>query len=254
MAKNRKYLWGLMGFFVGLCSCAGSEEGARYEQIYRSDWGGGIDSRLVIQAPQGAISIVENPVQHRSMLKVVVHRSDDFSGVANGTPRGEIAFAKIFRYSLGKTYDVNWSTLIPDDYKFDSLQPELFSQILQGKNAGLGSPPFSIRFVDGKYEVEIRNARDAKANVFTFGNPQADKGRLVRWRLLYRPDSTGRDAVTDLYMNDIKVVHCSGCGNAYENDNDAYFKIGIYKWWWKTRPSDVNARSLYFGDVDVKGY
>ncbi|MCW5140495.1 polysaccharide lyase [Burkholderia cenocepacia] len=44
----------------------------------------------------------------------------------------------------------------------------------------------------------------------------------------------------------------TGVPNAFPNDHQAYFKLGLYKWWWKTRPSDVTERTLYYGDIEMK--
>ena len=49
------------------------------------------------------------------------------------------------------------------------------------------------------------------------------------------------------------VVHAVGRPNAYPGDQKAYLKIGIYKWWWLTRPSDVTQRTMYYGDVEISG-
>lgn len=223
-----------------------------YETLYSSTWARGIDPRLTVQAPRNAISIVESPVFHEPVMRVSIHQYDDFHSVANGTPRGEIAFNRIFRFEPNQLYQISWSTATPQSYQFDSLQPELFTQILQGPEGGLGPPPFSIRFVNERYQVEIRNAAKAAPRIFVFGNPSADRGKAIHWVLRYRPDHTGENAVTDLSMNGVTVVHCEGCGNAYANDPGAYLKMGVYKWWWQSRPSKVSDRTLFFGNVEVK--
>ncbi|WP_084168358.1 heparin lyase I family protein [Paraburkholderia acidipaludis] len=233
--------------------CSGpSKDAGIGEYIFRSSWKSGIDERVVVQAPPGAISVVQGHNSDKSLVRVSVRRSDNFNGVANGTPRAELAFAKIFHFIPGITYEVAWSTGIPENYQFDSRQPELFTQILQGPKGGLGSPPFSIRFVNGRYQVEIRDARDDPAHIFVFGNPASDRGKMINWRLIYKADHSGVNSITELYMNGTRVVNCPGCGNAYKGDADSYLKIGIYKWWWKSRPTDVEDRTLYFGNVEVR--
>ncbi|CAD6522429.1 hypothetical protein LMG27952_01471 [Paraburkholderia hiiakae] len=225
-----------------------------YEKLYSSTWAQGIDPRLAIQAPRDAISIVESPVFREPVMRVSINRSDDFHSVANGTPRGEIAFNRIFHFEPDQLYQITWSTATPESYQFDSRQPELFTQILQGPEGGLGPPPFSIRFVNERYQVEIRNAAKAAPHIFVFGNPSADRGKAIRWILRYRPDHAGENAVTDLSMNGVSVVHCEGCGNAYANDRGAYLKMGVYKWWWQSMSSDVSVRTLFFGSVEVNRF
>ncbi len=75
---------------------------------------------------------------------------------------------------------------------------------------------------------------------------------MINWRLIYKADHSGVNSITELYMNGTRVVNCPGCGNAYKGDADSYLKIGIYKWWWKSRPTDVEDRTLYFGNVEVR--
>lgn len=139
--------------------------------------------------------------------------------------------------------------MIPNDYQLDSLQPEIITQLHQGGNAG--SPPFSLILASGKYQVDIRGDVRQSGRTFTFGMPAADEGRVVTWILRYRPDDKGADARTDLYKDGVLVVHSAGYPNAYPGDDNGYFKLGLYKWWWKTRPSDVSDRTMYYGDVEI---
>lgn len=223
----------------------------QFELLYQERWKDGIGPDLTVQAPKNGISVIENGAFGGEVLKALVRRADDFTHVANGTPRAEVSFARAFAFAPGFLYEVRWSTMTPENYAFDSQQPELFSQILQGPSGGIGPPPFSIRFVDERYQVEIRNAANVKPQIFVFGNPAADRGKVIKWTLQYVPDQTGKDSITNLYMNGVQVVRCDHCGNAYAYDQDAYLKLGLYKWWWQSRPSDVFERTLFFGDVQV---
>jgi len=100
--------------------------------------------------------------------------------------------------------------------------------------------------------VGVRGAPGTPSQSFAFGDPAADRGQPVWWVLRYRPDGSGADALTELYRNGKRVVHVAGVPNAYPDDRDAYFKLGLYKWWWKTRPSDVTERTMYYGDIEMK--
>ncbi|WP_175884030.1 heparin lyase I family protein [Burkholderia sp. BCC0044] len=226
----------------------GLPEGTHF---YRSDWARGIDSRLRLQVPApqniatGGISGIRGP-----LLRVMMRRSQNFSGVASGTPRSEVSFFPVFRFVNGRDYEVRWSTVIPADYRFDARQPELIAQLHQGSNDG--SPPFALLLNAGTYEVDVRGAPGTPSRSFAFGDPSADRGRLVRWVLRYRPDDRGIDALTEVFRNGERVVHATGVPNAFPNERQAYFKIGLYKWWWKTRPSDVTDRTMYYGDVEME--
>ncbi|RKU03962.1 hypothetical protein C7H84_06820 [Burkholderia sp. Nafp2/4-1b] len=58
--------------------------------------------------------------------------------------------------------------------------------------------------------------------------------------------------MTEVFRNDERVVHAAGVPNAFPNDRHAYFKLGLYKWWWKTRASDAAERTMYYGDIEMK--
>lgn len=219
--------------------------------VYRSDWARGIDPRLRLQepAPQN-IATAEIPGIRGTLLKVTMSRSQNFSDVASGTPRSEVSFFPVFRFVNGRDYEVRWSTVIPADYRFDARQPELVAQLHQGSSDG--SPLFALLLNNGKYEVDVRGAPGTPSRSFAFGDPAADRGQAVRWVLRYRPDDRGSDALTDVFRNGERVVHVAGIPNAFPDDRHAYFKLGLYKWWWKTRPSDVTERTMYYGDIEMK--
>ncbi|VWC80990.1 hypothetical protein BLA50215_01240 [Burkholderia lata] len=220
-------------------------------RFYRSDWARGVDPRLGLQEPTPQnVTTGELPGIHGALLKVTMRRSQDFTGVASGTPRSEVSFSPVFRFVNGRDYEVRWSTVIPADYRFDSRQPELVAQLHQGGSDG--SPPFALLLNNGKYEVDVRGAPGTPSQSFAFGDPSADRGQPVSWVLRYRPDDRGGDALTDVFRNGERVVHVTGVPNAFPNDRQAYFKLGLYKWWWTTRPSDVIERTMYYGDIEMK--
>lgn len=223
-----------------------------YNVIYQSAWRNGIDPRLVIQAPRSnSISTITLPEFNGVALEASMLRSDDFTHVANGTPRVEVSFTNLAHFAVGNEYQVRWSTMIPSDYQLDSQQPEIITQLHQ--SGSQGSPPFALMLAGQQYQVDVRGGIGTPSRSFEFGTPAADEGKVVTWLLSYRPDDTGASAVTDLYKNGVLVVHAVGYPNAYPGDQNAYLKIGIYKWWWLTRPSDVTERTMYYGDVEISG-
>ncbi|MCA3823753.1 MAG: hypothetical protein IOB05_11790, partial [Burkholderia sp.] len=75
--------------------------------FYRSDWARGIDPRVGLQEPAPHnITTGELPRIHGTLLKVTMNRSQDFSGVASGTPRSEVSFSPVFRFVNGHDYEV----------------------------------------------------------------------------------------------------------------------------------------------------
>ncbi|WP_144148440.1 heparin lyase I family protein [Paraburkholderia sp. BCC1884] len=239
---------------LAVTACSNSslarQDGGHYTILYRSAWHAGIDPRLTIQAPRpDAIATVAMPQFHGVALKATMRRADDFTHVANGTPRAEVVFARDAHFAVGKDYEVRWSTMIPPAYRLDSQQPEIITQLHQ--SGFTGSPPFALMLSGGHYQVDVRGGAGTPSQSYTFGTPAADAGRVVTWRLHYRPDDQGTRALTDLYKDGVRVVHSMGRPNAYPGDQNAYLKIGIYKWWWQTRPSDVDERTMYYGDVEI---
>jgi hypothetical protein len=176
---------------------------------------------------------------------VFIRQQDDYSHVANGVPRAEISFAARFTFQAGREYRLQWSTCLPPDFRFDSKQPEGIGQIHEG--APQGSPPWGMILSGNRYQVQLRDGNRTQTR--DIGSAEPDRGRWVQWTLHYRPDSTGANAITELTKDGALVLAANGIPNAYPNDSRAYFKIGIYKWWWKERPSDVSERTVFFGDI-----
>lgn len=239
--------------FSANAAFADTTSGEGFATVYETSWAAGIDPRLQLQEPNAdAISVLPMPEFGGIALKTEMNRSDDFSRVANGAPRVEVAFTPVMRFSVGGDYEVNWSTMIPAMYPLDSQQSEIISQIHQS-DSDLGSPPFALMLTGNRYEVDVRgDVKNAPAKIVFFGAPLSDEGHVVQWRLRYRVDDSGAAAITDLYKDGVLVVHAGAVPNAYPGDHNEYLKIGIYKWWWKTRPSDVVQRTMYYGDVVIK--
>lgn len=220
--------------------------------LFYSDWGNGIDKRIEFQVPQeNSIELVDsNGMGLKKAVKVTIDKDENYSGVANGSPRAEMSFNKFLHFRQKIGYSIKWQIFIPNDYLFDNKQPELVAQIHQGPPAGY--PPFALFFAEnGKYEVRSRTQSQIDSVNCYFGNLADDRGRVVDWELSYFPDGTGSEAVTELYKSGKLVFSIKGIPNAYESDDRAYLKLGIYKADWIKKPSDVEVRTLYYGNVAV---
>jgi hypothetical protein len=178
-------------------------------------------------------------------LRVSIRQQDDYSRVANGVPRAEISFAGRFTFEAGREYLVTWSTCLPADFPFDSKQPEGIGQIHEG--VPKGSPPWGMTLIGDRYQVQLRDGSQVQTR--DIGSATGDRGHWVQWALHYRPDASGASAITELSKDGAAALSANGVPNAYPGDSQAYFKIGIYKWWWQERPSDVSALTMFFGDV-----
>jgi len=218
-----------------------------FQPVYQTNFRNEIDPGLMLQQPTTAsMTIGSAPCQPlQTALRVSIRQRDDYSRVANGVPRAEVSFAGRFTFESGREYLVRWSTCLPGDFQFDSQQPEGIGQIHQGPPQG--SPPWGMTLAGDRYQVQVRDGSRVQAR--DVASAAQDRGRWVQWTLHYRPDSSGASAITELTKDGAQVLAANGIPNAYPNDSRAYFKIGIYKWGWKERPSDVSDRTMFFGDV-----
>jgi len=226
---------------------------AGYERVYATNFNESLDPDINRQAPaKDSLTLVDAPGgKPGRCLRVTMQQTDDFSAVANGSPRSELAFGKQFRIEPGKDYLIEWSTFLPLDHRFDEQQPESITQIHQSLSRG--SPPFMLTLTGDEYQVEIRGGEsdDLKTNKHRWGSAAGDLGKWVEWRLHYVADAKGPQAVLQLFKDEVLVLDASGQPNAYAGDTLAYWKLGIYKWGWKKKPSDVSTRTLYCGDLFV---
>lgn len=226
---------------------------AGYEMVYATNFNDGLDPAIHQQAPtKDSLAIVDAPGgRPGKCLRVTMQQTDDFSAVANGSPRCELAFGKQFRVEPGKDYRIEWSTFLPLEHRFDGKQPESIAQIHQSLSRG--SPPFMLTLTGDAYQVEIRGGESDElvTNKHRWGSAAGDLGKWVKWRLHYVADAKGPQAVLQLFKDDVRVLDASGQPNAYAGDTLAYWKLGIYKWGWKKQPSDVSKRTFYCGDLFV---
>lgn len=230
-----------------------NDEFNRHNQIlFSSSWSSGIEKEINLEATDKNAIEVEDfgyPQMPRA-IRVKISRSDNFELVANGVPRAELSFDAVVRFHRNQEYVVKWQTYIPTDYRFDGKQPEVISQIHQGNASGY--PTLALFFsAEQQYGIRSRTGRTEQSIGMAFGSLAEDKGKIVNWTLHYIPDDTGKQALTELYKDDLIVFRSTGIPNAYPNDDNAYFKIGLYKADWKKKASDVNQRILYYGRVSI---
>lgn len=220
--------------------------------LFSTSWENGISPRLQREAPGAdAVRVVSlDDTAIPRALEVTIRRGCNYAKVAGGTPRAELVFSGIARFTRGREYVIDWQTYIPGDYVIDKQQSEVISQIHQGVRSGY--PTFALFISEaGKYGVRTRSGEGRPSEGKQFGDPAQDRGRLVSWRLRYIPDDTGRLALSELTKDGEEVFKISGVPNAYASDDGAYFKLGLYKSDWQKRPSDVDVRKLYFGRISI---
>lgn len=217
-----------------------------YKPFFRTNFASGATGLMVHALPED-VSFVPAPGKSKlTAVKFEMNRYQDFSSVCNGTPRAEFCLLPLGKFQQGKEYKITWSSFIPADYQFDFAQPEIIMNIHQTLNTG--SPPYCMTLMGNLYQVRLQNDQ-VNVVYITVGDASADKGKWINWRLQYKPDSTGKSSITRLYKESQLVFDGKGMPNSYPNDNGAYMKLGLYKWWWKVRASDVSRRAMLYGDV-----
>jgi len=223
---------------------------SEYLQLFSTEYSSNGMDGLVLHANPGSVMLVKAPAELKGKaLRVCLNKTDDFSQVCNGSPRAEASFNRKFTFRRNKEYLLQFSTYMPGQFKFDFKQPEIITQIHQHANSG--SPVFALSLDGDKYQACVRSDKLNSTQTVTVGPARFDRNEWIKWTLRYRPDTSGASSLTELYKNDELVFFANGQPNAYPADDEAYLKIGLYKWWWKTKPSDVTNRVLYFGDVNV---
>ncbi|QIN60058.1 Polysaccharide lyase [Caballeronia sp. SBC1] len=225
---------------------------ATYDPLYVADWRGGIDPEIDVQSNPGDISVVADPVvPGRNALRASISITENFSGVANGTPRAEVLFPAPVTFAQGKDYLIRWSTFLPIGFVFDSKQLVIVTQIHQSLTTG--SPTIALGLLGTQYGISERGG--SNPTVASGGKwlccADADRGKWVNWALRYVPDETGQHSSLELYKDGTSVYAVQGAPNAYMTDQSAYLKMGLYKAGWKTQPSDVTQITMFFGPVYV---
>jgi hypothetical protein len=223
-----------------------------YDLLYGTDWQNGISPQIGVQANPGDISVVDDPiVSGKKAIRASISIAEDFSHVANGSPRAELSFPAPIRFAQGPDYLIQWSTFLPTNFAFDSKQPMIITQIHQGPASG--TPPIALVLMGNDYEISERGV-EYPGNISVANGmccASADRGKWVHWTLRYVSDDSGQHALIELYKNGTSVYAARGVANAYPNDQNAYLKIGLYKPDWILQPSDVTQSTIFYGPVYV---
>ncbi|KVN26091.1 hypothetical protein WT11_30630 [Burkholderia stagnalis] len=222
-----------------------------YRQVYATDYRTRF-GELLIQAPNSTdVTATSDPVAPgRRAIRVEMRRSENFSRVANGSPRAEFTLPRDVYLSPGHEYLIRWRTYLPRNFAFDLKQMEIITQIHQ---SGLsGPPPFMLTLTGAQYTLSVRGgANTAHGSGIAMCCAADDRGKWVDWALQYAPDASGRTAVTRLWKNGVMQFSGDGLPNAYPGDLYAYLKFGVYKPGWLHEPTDIDFIQLYFGEVSL---
>jgi hypothetical protein len=219
--------------------------GSTFTTVKRSNWQTGLGALYGIQSPSADnITVVDDPLlPERKVVQVYIRSDQNFSQVANGSPRAEMVFGGDLKFVQGKDYLLRWSTYIPPSYVFDPKLLMVITQIHQSQLTG--SPPMELDLNGSSYVISVRAGSHGTYSKQICCAPQ-DQGKWVNWALRYVPDSSGTHASTQLWKDGVAVFATQGVPNAYPGDNNAYLKMGIYL---LSLFQGLNQITLLFGPV-----
>ena len=205
---------------------------------------------------------------YRSYIPIRVHSNPRceirFRG-ANGTPNWHPHFS---------TWGVKFAVYIPKDFKPDPTSSEYLAQFhsVPDPRDTYNNPPWALRLRGTKLSVtnrwiEKKIASNAHQHEKTWSLP----GNVVpgKWHYFivdihwdYRSSGSG---FMKFYMkvgsppskSDLKINHKGPTG--YNDDKGSYFKLGLYKWDWKSqmrvnwsKAAGVRYREVYYDDFEIK--
>lgn len=244
-------------FFVNVLKCSAEtvsnviKNKQDYTLLLSTDFADGTVNPWGVQANSGDISVVTSPTDSsKKVMKAHINVNEDFSHVANGTPRSELVDHKIV-INNDSEYLIKFSTYLPSDFQMENLysNPHIFFQVLQ--NVILGSPPLSIGIDKDNYRMASCTGdghSKRPAVVKPLGKVTDDLGKWVDWMVFYRPSYSENGKII-IWKNKQVVINYTGfC--AYK-DVTSYIKTGIYKWDWKKAPTTTTDIIMYFSNINI---
>ncbi|WP_322054782.1 heparin lyase I family protein [Paraburkholderia bannensis] len=257
LERSDWFFGALLCIILTIPNLASAEEhlppgGQAWESVARVDWHDGLSGAVSAQANPGDIEVVPDPEDMaRKVLRATITRSENFTHVANGTPRAELLFREPVSFAQGSDYLLQWSTYIPRDFEFDGKQMIIVTQIHQSEKSG--GPTLALTLLGNNYYISTRGGMQtqrttAGAKLCCADN---DRGRWVNWTLRYIPDDSGQQSLTQLWKNGKSVFYSEHVANAYLGDQQSYLKVGLYKSGWLIEPSDVEVQTIFYGPVSI---
>ncbi len=245
---------------------------ALYSQTFKEKFESGIKDDY--WATEGLKSVtssdysVSGKKAYRSYIPLKVHSNPRceirFRG-ANGTPNWHPHFS---------TWGVKFAIYIPKDFQPDPTSNEYLAQFHSVPDRGdtYNNPPWALRLRGTRLSVtnrwiEKKIASNSHQHEKTWSIP----GNVVpgKWHYfivdIHWDYRSGGNGFMKFYMkvgsppgnSDLKVKHNGPTG--YNDNKGAYFKLGLYKWDWKTqmrvnwsKSAGVKYREVYYDDFEIK--
>lgn len=151
-----------------------------------------------------------------------------------------------------KDYWYGFSSYLPSSwevsYKYE-LIAQFHSALDPWDEKGIG-PPVSIRSGrNGDWEIVSRKEGDTrgKSRIWTLNSVWEDVGKWTDWVIHYKP-SFGPNGVLQVWKDGALVVDHYG-PNAMDDQRGPYFKMGIYKPYWKNEDNSGRATKTIHHDA-----
>jgi hypothetical protein len=227
--------------------------GEGYQTLYATSWEADDRDGLILQANPGDITFVPDPMTGAaSVMQAHIELAENYSKLVNGAPRAEVLLPETVKFMQAGDYRVRWRTWLPADFKFDARQLTIIMQVHQSQASG--SPTLALTLLGEKYSFSQRGGANSTAVSATtwICCANSDRGRWVDWTLRYIPDESGAHAYTELYKDGRSVFRAQHVPNAYEHDQLAYLKLGLYKPHWARDLSDVESQTVLYGPISVE--
>ncbi|TJZ65634.1 hypothetical protein FAZ21_18035 [Chitiniphilus eburneus] len=164
----------------------------------------------------------------------------------------------------GKSYAYGFSLYLPTDWKSDTSMEGVAQWHVTGDPGDVARSPSLALMIQGDKWVLAKRWDDqaistsnslAALHYEVIYEAPLIKGKWEDWafevRWDYRPQAAGGIGYTRVWRNGV-IVLSSNAPNSYNDQNQKYFKIGLYKWDWNNgAATQTTYRKLYIDDVRI---
>ena len=200
-------------------------------------------------------SIVANPHidsinSSPSVGRIRIFYNDNYSNVANGTPRAEFSKDAYFNFDYGGTYRITWDDYLPLSFVSDSTTPKHnYTYLVQCFSTGMQGAVLVLYQDMNQYAFTQRIA-GIYYNKTNFGNINSDRGKWQHWELKFYVDSTSNGWAV-IRHNGVKVDSNHARTFPQTSNQKFYLKIGLYKSEWHDYPSTQDSIIRYIDNINI---
>lgn len=133
------------------------------------------------------------------------------------------------------------------NFPSDGFQKDRDTEIIsQWHQEGMGSPSASLNVRNDRLILIVGNVQTGSSNKDNIDLGQVPKNS---WNelIFHYVHSNGSDGLIEVWQNGKKILTRKG-GNIYRGTLPKW-KIGLYKWTWANKKTDVSKRILYYDNV-----